>query len=245
MRKSVLVKKICYWLAAICVVIGIITIFPAMSMVKNGTKVAGTISAVHEDITYESDGNVIQHYPDIDYVDPITGQEMTYSSDVNVGINKYQIGDTVELLLTEKDGEPDARIYTSMTIWTGLMVMLIMAALIAIIGVVFDHNRAKKTKLMNSLKSTGTELELPITEIRKETVKSRGQAVNVSITFYVMDVKWTSPEGKEFVFKSENIARHPSEFGKDVGSMVTVYFDVANPAKHYIDVSFVPEKDLF
>ncbi len=246
MRKSAFITKVCYYIALACIFIGIITIFPAMSTLKKAGKAEGTVSAIQESITYESDGNIIQHYPEIDYIDPTTGAEMTYTSDTNVSKNKYAVGDTVELLFVEKDGETDIRIHTVSTVWAGFIVMAIMAFLFAVIGFVFGFNRAKKNRLVSSLKNANNKEEVAITEIRKEVVQtSRNAAVQMSITFYVIYAKWVSPEGKEFTFKSENIARHPSEFGKDVGSRVTVYFDKVNPARHYIDLSFVPEKDLF
>lgn len=161
------------------------------------------------------------------------GNTYTFSSETGTSSAlDFNKGDKLMVRYVEEDPQV-AKLDSFMELW-GLPLALLVAGIVLLLaGGSKTSNYLNKIKLRKELPRTGAPLQLAG---RVESKSSKNKAEFVIIS------DWLNPaDSKMYAFTSDKISFDPTSY--IVNRLMDVWIDPMSPKKkHYVDISFLPEK---
>ena len=160
------------------------------------------------------------------------GREVRFTSSVSSKPPSYDVGETVEVLY-RPDRPEDAEVDALMTLWFGAILLGGMGSVFSLVGaaLVFGWGRRAADP---RLKLTGMSIQTDFQSVERDTSYSEdGRHPFLIVT------QWKNPgTGEIHLFHSDPLWYDPSSHIKT--GKITVYIERGNPAKYFMDVSFLP-----
>lgn len=164
------------------------------------------------------------------------GQKVTFTSSLGSNPPSYTKGQTLEVLYDPAEPQ-QARINELFSLWGdaiflggmgGIFLAMGTIVLVVIIFTFSDRN-------YEYLKTRGVPIQTQFQRVELNTTLS----VNGVHPFVVL-TEWRDPETSELhTFQSHNLWVDPSDHIPN--ESITVFIEKHNPAKHYVDLSFLPQ----
>ncbi|MEQ6118180.1 DUF3592 domain-containing protein [Reichenbachiella sp. MALMAid0571] len=161
------------------------------------------------------------------------GNTYTFSSETGTSSGfDFNKGDKLMIRYIKEDPQM-AKVDSFIELWGLPAALLVSGLLISLAGSYTCYNYFNKMKLRKELLKTGKLIQLPG---RVESRKSKNK------TEFVVVSEWLNPaDSKMYTFTSDKISYDPASFLTD--KLIDVWIDPMSPKnKHYVDISFLPEK---
>lgn len=204
------------------------------AFLKNAVKTQGEVIEIIRSKTKKSNGEVsISTYPVVSFKDKV-GKIITFTSSTGSSSSNYFVKQKIEVVYSP-DNPEQAKINDFSSLWTGIVIFVILGALFFIFGLsifIFMYSKAKTKK---HLLSNGEKIE---TEFIKVDVNQFISVNNKNP--YVIFTQWLNPKTSEIhIFKSDDIWFDPTNYIND--NKIVVLMDKDNPKKYHVDTSFLPK----
>ena len=200
------------------------------SLITTGTVVDLEVSYIRN-----SDGTrSLSYHPIFLFVD---NHQRVRKLQSDVGSNPpiYHKGEVVEIIYNPEN--PDhAKINNLFTLWFTEIIIGILAIVLFLISGSYFYFNVRKHRLKRKMLTNGQQVEAKITSIELNTgIVIQGRSP------YVIYSQWQDQLTPDdiYIFKSENIWFDPTPFINR--ETITVYIDVANAKRYYVDISFLPK----
>lgn len=227
-KKSELLTEIAFFIGGLALFgAGVYFLNDKMEFFNHSIQAEGTVVDIES-----RKGSKTKYYPVISF-QAVDGNTYTFSPDTGTSSSfDYTKGE--KLMIKYKEETPQmAKIDSFKERW-GLPLALMSAGLLIALSLgVAIYNIFYKIKLKAELPRTGTRLKLP-GRVELKSTKGKSDFVIVS--------DWLNPkDAKIYAFSSDKIPYDPTSY--ITGRFMDVWIDPMSPKKkHYMDISFLPEK---
>lgn len=162
------------------------------------------------------------------------GDERRFEHDVRSSPPGYGVGEAVEVLY-DPERPHDARIRSFGALWGGPLVVCGLGVVFGGVGAGILLARRLSTRRAADLRLRGRRVVARFQEVER----NRSLEVNGRSPWRIV-AQWRDPgTGKVHLFHSENLWFDPTPYVDRTD--IAVFVDPANPRRHHVDVSFLPE----
>lgn len=162
------------------------------------------------------------------------GESIEFKSTTSSNPPSYTRGERVEILYTE-DKPHEAKINSFFSLWGGAVIVGGIGVVFFLIGAGIILSGFRKVRNKEYLLQRGVRINTKFQSVSENT----GLTVNGRHPFIIIS-QWQDPTtAKMHVFESDNIWFNPED-NINVDTIM-VYIEAKNPAKYFMDISFLPQ----
>ncbi|MBI4121863.1 MAG: DUF3592 domain-containing protein [Parcubacteria group bacterium] len=173
--------------------------------------------------------------PIVRFNDP-TGAAHFYQSQVFSSVSTYRIGQPVAVRYNPADPDFNASLASGSDPWFSRIFFGSFGLILLVISGAFLWQNMTTRKRKDQLMRQGQRIEADIVGVEPSGWELNGRRA-LHIT-----AQWVNPMDKKlYIFKSQNFWFDPTPL-LPASKKVGVFIDPANPKKHYMDISFLPEE---
>lgn len=179
-----------------------------------------------------SSGSSSTYRPVVEFTST-SGRRIEFTSSVGSNPPAYRVGEPVAVLYDPSDPY-QARIKSFFQLWFGFMIVFILGAIFAGIGLTIILVRARRKGRDAWLERNGRRIQTTY----KGVELNQSLTVNGRSPYHILSQLADPATNTVHVFHSENIWFDPSEYIK--GQTIDVLVDPHDPKKYYMDIRFLP-----
>lgn len=200
------------------------------SFISRASRAQGTVTAM---VPQRSTDNSVRYRPIVRFEHG--GQEIQFGDSVSTDPPAFNVGQAVTVLYLESNPH-DARIDSFTSLW-------FLPALLGGMGAIFLAVGGGLILVPALMQRTDERL---LHEGRPVDAEFQGVSVNSAISVngrspFRVSVQWLDPQTSRMrVFQSHNVWFDPTAYIKE--KTIRVFLDPDNPAKYYVDLSFLPKR---
>ena len=200
---------------------------------QNFLKTATTSNGTVIDLQQSRSSDSITYAPVVEFQTK-DGSRIEFISSTSSNPPSYSRGETVEVLYNESSPEK-ARINGFFSLWGGALIVGLIGLVFFLIGFLIILFGTLKSKNIKKLKESGTRISAEFQSVQQNT----SLTVNGRHPFQIL-AQWQNPStSKIHIFNSDNLWFDPTEH--ITSDQISVFVDLDNPKKYYVDTSFLPE----
>lgn len=161
------------------------------------------------------------------------GRKIEFVSSCSSNPPAYSIGQKVSVRYDRTHPEK-AKIDGFFSLWGGPLILLILGMGFSLFGVGFFAFQRIQAQRIAHLRQYGIPIQTKFISVEQGTT-----AINNRYSIRIVS-QWQNPNTNEIhLFKSEDLWFDPTEYIPEKG--MTVYIELNNPRKYYMDISFLPK----
>lgn len=228
--KAIAIVKYLFTLVGFAMLAGA---FWAYSSTSSFLKQAETADGIVFELLASRSDNSTTYRPVVQFIDQ-QGQFIEFVSSTGSNPASYSQGEQVKVLyLPERPS--NAKINSFFSLWGVAIILAGIGAVFFLIGVGIIMFTRLKSRQDEMLKTSGVAIETQYQSVEQNTALS----VNGRHPFRVL-TQWQNPATSDIhIFKSNNLWFDPSAYIKQ--ETIRVFIAKGNPAKYYVDLSFLPK----
>ncbi len=181
----------------------------------------------------DKDDGSVTYKPVVEYTSK-RGQRITFTSSFSSNPPSYSVGESVDVLYAP-DEPNDARIDGFGSLWLGPLILSLIGAVFAAIGLAIVLTSRARQKRSEWLMAYGDAVQTEFQAVERNTsLKVNGRSP------WRISSQWLNPETSQLhIFHSDNLWFDPAPYVKT--KQLTVLLDPKDPKRYHMDISFLPK----
>ena len=228
--KAIAIVKYLFTLVGFAMLAGAFFVYNSTS---SFLKQAATAEGIVVELLVSRTSDSISYRPLVEFTAQ-NGQVIEFAPSAGSNPARYAEGEQVEVLY-QTARPSDAKINDFFSLWGVALILAGMGAVFFLVGAGIIVFIALKGRQDEMLKTSGVAIETQYQSVEQNTALS----VNGKHPFRVL-TQWQNPATSDIhIFKSNNLWFDPSAYIKQ--DTIRVFIAQGNPAKYYVDLSFLPK----
>ncbi|SEH70836.1 Protein of unknown function [Rheinheimera pacifica] len=228
--KAIAIVKYLFTLVGVAMLAGAFFVYNSTS---SFLKEAATAEGIVVELLVSRTSDSISYRPLVEFTAQ-NGQVIEFAPTAGSNPARYAQGEQVEVLY-QVARPSDAKINDFFSLWGVALILAGMGAVFFLVGAGIIVFIALKGRQDDMLKTSGVAIETQYQSVEQNTALS----VNGKHPFRVL-TQWQNPATSDIhIFKSNNLWFDPSAYIKQ--DTIRVFIARGNPAKYYVDLSFLPK----
>ncbi len=202
------------------------------SFIRSAVEAEGKVIDLERSRSSSSSGSSTTYRPVVEF-NTATGKRIEFVSSVGSSPPSHRVGEAVTVLYQRSDPQA-ARIKSFFQLWFGFLIVFLLGAVFAAIGLGMIFVRTRGRKQAAWLRQHGRRVKTSY----KGVELNQSLRVNGRSPYQIISQSPDPASNSVRVFESDNIWFDPSEYIK--GETIDVLVDPNNPKKYVMDISFLP-----